>query len=144
MPRSPAESEEGHRDPVGGVRGGLGVLVPEPELEAVTDGSQCRLSDTEEFVRIFEQVSGLELGWLFDAYLNHARLPSLNVRESGDELILTWETESAAAFVLPVPVMLGDAMITVPMDGGSGRVALDGKRVEIDPENWILKTIERF
>jgi aminopeptidase N len=117
------------------------LAYPDPEMEQVNDGSHCRLASTAEFQRIFEEVSGQNLSWFFDAYLYYASLPVLEVSPKGQTVFLSWETPSPAAFEMPVPVRLGEETIIVKCRNGLGQFTTDGQEYEIDPQGWLLAEI---
>ncbi len=116
---------------------------PEPALELVRDGSQCRLATTDDFLQLGEEITGTELDWFFEVYLRQASLPTLIVAFKDSTLNLTWEVENNIPFNLPVEIETGDSIFRVEMPFGRGEVKLaDGMSPKIDPNNWILKKVE--
>ncbi len=115
------------------------MAYPDPELEQVTDGSQVRFADTEDFRALAEEIHGAELGWFFELYLRQPELPRLVAEKVGRELRLRWETPIEVDFPLPVPVKAGGRIHRVPMPGGEGRLALRTSQYELDPELWLLR-----
>ena len=117
------------------------MAYPTPELETLTDGSQCRFATTDDFKLIAEEESGRDLDWFFEVYTRQPALPKLVVERSGTELALRWETPGALAFPMPVDVTVDGATTRVEMVDGGVRVALTEGNAEpsVDPLNWILK-----
>jgi aminopeptidase N len=119
------------------------MCYPDPELEQVTDGSQVRFVDTEDFRAVAEQASGRDLGWFFELYLRRPEMPELVVRRDGSTLELEWKVPEGLEFPMPVPVKLGRKIERVELPGGT--VTLHGipRDVEVDPEERILKAGRR-
>jgi aminopeptidase N len=111
---------------------------PDPAMEKVTDGSQCRLTDTEEIRSIAERVSGTELGWFFEVYLRQPGLPRLAAELRDGVLELAWEVPGELPFPMPVPVRVGETLVRVPMDAGRGSLEVGTAAYEIDPDRWLL------
>ena len=88
---------------------------PDPSLESVTDGGQCRLATTDDFIQIAEDVTGMELSWFFEVYLRQVSLPALIGTVENDTLSLSWEIENNIPFGLPVEVMIEDSIFSVNM-----------------------------
>jgi len=111
---------------------------PDPEMEKVTDGSQCRFATTDEFLEIAEDVSGKKLDWFWEVYFRQASLPVLKAEIKNNSLFLEWQIENNIDFPLPVGVRVGDEIIKVEMTGGKGSVKIsDGVELVIDPNKWI-------
>jgi aminopeptidase N len=111
---------------------------PEPEMENVTDGRQCRLATTDEFLEIAENVSGRELDWFWEVYFRQASLPALKIKIENGFLYLEWEIENDLPFSVPVEVKLGDEIVKVEMREGAGSVKIpDEVEPDIDPDKWI-------
>ncbi|MFT5291254.1 MAG: aminopeptidase N [Planctomycetota bacterium] len=119
------------------------AAYPTVEMEAITDGGQCRFSNTEEIIQIAEGVAGEELDWFFELYLRQPELPTLHQEQRDGALHLRWEVPEGLDFPLPVQVRLGDALVRVDMPGGKGQLKVPtGTAVEVDPHAWILRTRE--
>jgi aminopeptidase N len=107
-----------------------------------------RYGTTPEFIATASRVSGRQLDWFFQAYLYQAALPELVATRSGDSLQLAWKTGNNTPFPMPVEVLVGQRVVTVPMLDGRGSVALDGAAAwTLDPHSKILRRephIERF
>jgi aminopeptidase N len=116
------------------------MAYPDPGMEAVTDGRQCRLSSTEEFIALANRISGKNLDWFFELYLRQPTLPRLVSEVDDGTLQLRWEVPGGLHFPMPVEVVIGDERRRVPMPGGraSVRLAVADTPV-IDPDFWILR-----
>jgi aminopeptidase N len=111
---------------------------PDPEMEKVTDGSQCRFATTDEFLEIAEKVSGRELDWFWEVYFRQASLPVLKAEIRDNKLFLEWETEYDIVFSVPVEIQLGNKIVKVEMREGAGSVETPERIVPvIDPHKWI-------
>jgi aminopeptidase N len=115
------------------------MAYPDPALEEVTDGSQCRFATTDDFLTICEEESGRPLGWFFDLYLRQPRLPVLHSRIEGKEWRLYWETPDALPFPMPVQVDLGGNIVRIDIPKMGVVIPLEeGQRPEVDPYGWVL------
>lgn len=111
---------------------------PDPEMEEVTDGSQCRFATTDEFLQIAEQVSGKKLDWFWEVYFRQASLPVLKAEIKNSTLFLEWQIENDIDFPMPVEVQIGDQIIKVEMlDGKGSTIIPEGVEPVIDPDKWI-------
>jgi aminopeptidase N len=110
---------------------------PDPAA-ALRPGCRCRLADSNEFVRIVEQVSGRPMQWFFDVYLHQPKLPVLRVARERDGFVLRWET-GGLPFPMPVEVVVDGRRQRLEMRNGTGRVrAAANANLEIDPDGAIL------
>lgn len=111
---------------------------PDPEMEKVTGGSQCRYATTDEFLEIAENVSGKKLDWFWEVYFRQASLPVLKTRIKDETLYLEWITENNISFPLPVQVKIGDEIVKIEMKDGAGSMKIpEGVEPEIDPGKWL-------
>ncbi len=118
------------------------MAYPEPEMEAMTDGRQCRFAGTQDFQRIAEEASGMKLGWFFEAYFRHAELPRLEQEHTAQGLRLRWKT-ALPVFPMPVEVRIGDRTTRIEMPGGEALVsAPDSSEPVVDPDHLVLKASE--
>ena len=118
---------------------------PDPEMEKVTDGRQCRFATTDEFLEIAEKVSGRELDWFWEVYFRQASLPVLKTKIKNGFLYLEWKVETDLPFSVPVEVQLGDEIVKVEMREGAGSVKIpDGVEPVIDPDKWITMSDVEF
>ena len=114
------------------------MAYPDPASESAA-GCACRLASTAEFRAIVEELSGLDLGWFFDAYLHQPALPRLTATRENGILVLRWHVPDALPFPMPLEVRIGDEVLRVPMERGVGVVAVPaGVEPIIDPGMWVL------
>ncbi len=114
------------------------LAYPTPELEKVTDGSQCRLTDTKGIREILERVSGRDLKWFFDVYLREPALPELDSEVKDGVLHLRWKAPNGLPFPMPVPVKVGDDVVRVDVGADGGQVQVGDQPFDIDPDGWLL------
>jgi aminopeptidase N len=114
---------------------------PDPALEATTDGSALRFSDTNEFRQIAEKYSQRDLKWFFDVYVHQRELPELQHEVDGRNLHLRWVSPDELPFSMSVPVHLSNGKVEiVEICDGKGTLRLPRRATfEIDPEEWLLK-----
>jgi aminopeptidase N len=116
-----------------------GMAYPMPELEKVSDGSQCRFATTDDFLRITEEISGMELDWFFEVYVRQPELPQLIVRQEAGSLQLQWQTADGLSFPMPVEVKIAGKTQRVEMSNGHASLVLpQAGGFEIDPNRWLL------
>lgn len=113
---------------------------PDPELEQATDGSPVRFATTDDLLHLSEEITGLDLEWLFEIYLRQPELPKLRASRISGLVSLSWIVPDGYKFPMPIPVRIDDEVITLQPE--NNRVAFeipDHAEVEADPDNWILK-----
>jgi aminopeptidase N len=116
---------------------------PAPELESVTNGEQVRFATTDDFLHMAEEISGVELDWLFEVYLRKAELPVLRASRSGGVVVMQWQTPDNLPFPMPIDVRIdGQVMTLVPENNRISFQLPDHIEVEADPDNRILKKFE--
>ena len=116
------------------------MAYPDPAMEKITDGSQCRFATTDDFVQICEDIYGSELDWFFEVYVRQPHLPKLNVTRAGKMVTLRWETPDNLLFPMPVEALVGKSRRRIAMPNGSATIeVLARDEVVPDPDNWILK-----
>ena len=116
---------------------------PDPAMEKVTDGRQCRFATTDELLAIAEKESGRDLHWFWELYLRQPKLPKLVSEIAGDELHLTWETPNDMPFPMPIEVRINGKTQRIEMPDRKATVPLHGsKKPELDPDAWILRERE--
>lgn len=120
------------------------MAYPDPAMEEMTDGNQTRFATTDDFLRICEEESGMELDWFFEVYLRQAELPKLYSRIENDKLTLRWESPVEGPFPMPVEIEIGKTRqkIQVPPGGISIPIKRKDKPV-VDPDGWLLFEIGR-
>ncbi len=111
---------------------------PQEELEQTTDGSACRITTTDELLRIAERVSEHELEWFFEVYLRQPKLPELVTERADGVLKLAWRVPEGLDFPMPVDVQVGDRTVRVEMTDGRGELEIGEADYEIDPNRWLL------
>ncbi len=115
------------------------LAYPDSAMESVTNGKQCRLATTDDYLHIAEQRTGLALDWFFELYLRQAALPRLQYRLQDSLLTLKWSTPGNLPFSLPVDIRIDTTTFRVDMPGGSGTLKVKpGANYSIDPDAWIL------
>jgi aminopeptidase N len=100
------------------------MAYPDPGMEKVKDGSQCRFVTTDDFRRIAEEASGTKLDWFFEVYLRQPKLPRLLTETRGNSLVLRWETPDNLPFPMPVEVNWGTKTERVAMPRGTATISL--------------------
>jgi len=110
---------------------------PEP-ARASQPGCRCRLADTDEFIRIVEEVSGQSVQWFFDVYLHQPKLPVLHVERQAELIVFRWET-GGLPFPMPLEVRVDGQRQRLLMRDGVGTVRARANAViDIDPDGRIL------
>ncbi len=118
------------------------MAYPDPAMEKLTGGEQCRFATTADFLSICEQESERELDWFFDLYLRQPALPTLFSTVEGQELSLRWETPEELPFPMPVQVELGGSLIRIDIPEEGVVIPLEeGQRPVVDPYRWLLMKI---
>jgi len=115
------------------------MAYPDPALEKITDGGQCRFATTDELLAIAEEHSGRELDWFFELYLRQPALPELEHDVKGGELRLSWKTPQDLPFPMPVEVLVGGERTRVEMPEGWAAVEVGRATWELDPDDWVLR-----
>ena len=111
---------------------------PEPEMEKIKEGGQCRFATTDDLLKIAEEVSDKKLDWFWEVYFRQASLPILNSELKDGVIYLNWETENDIPFSIPVEIKFGNVISKVEMIDGKGYIDVphDVEPI-IDPDNWI-------
>ncbi|MDM7921484.1 MAG: M1 family metallopeptidase [Pyrinomonadaceae bacterium] len=115
------------------------MAYPRQAMENWTDGRQTRLVDTDDFLKIAEEESKMDLDWFFEMYLRQPKLPRLVAETVGNGITLSWETPNKMPFPMPVEVEINGKTQRVEMKGGRGSFNPGGAVPEIDPKDWILR-----
>lgn len=116
------------------------MAYPDPRMEKLRDGRQCRFVTTDDFRRIAEEASGMKLDWFFEVYLRQPRLPRLVTETRGNNLVLRWETPDGLPFPMPVEVEQNGKTARVEMPNGTATIPLrPGGMPLFDRGNRILK-----
>ena len=116
------------------------MAYPTPDHEMRQDGSQCRFVTTDEYLKLVEDLSGMELGWFFEIYLRQPHLPELVVKREGPQLNLTWKTPSNMPFPMPIEVEINGELRRIPMKNGRAKIMVpEDSQWMVDPKNWVFK-----
>ena len=122
------------------------MAYPTKAMEKITDGRQARLVNTDDFLTIAEQDSGMELDWFFELYLRQPKLPKLEALtvvsfdpNKPNQLELRWITPNDMPFPMPVDVVINGKTQRVEMKDGKGTVSFTGTAPVVDPDGWVLK-----
>ena len=120
------------------------MAYPTKLMETYTDGRQERLVNTDDFLTIAEQDSGMKLDWFFEMYLRQPKLPRLGTSGSGagssGVINLSWETPNNLPFPMPIDVVINGKTKRVEMKDGKATISFTGTAPVIDPDGWVLKT----
>jgi aminopeptidase N len=112
---------------------------PDPAMELITNGKQCRLATITDFIDLAEIWSGVKLDWLADIYLRQATLPRIQYSLQNEQLRLKWIVPDNCLFSLPIDVRVGNITSRVEMRNGIGSISVpSGVVYQIDPDSWIL------
>jgi aminopeptidase N len=98
------------------------MAYPDPRMEKIKDGRQCRFATTDDFRQIAEEASGMKLDWFFEVYLRQPELPRLVTETRGNTIVLKWETPAN----LPLPHARRNSM--GQQDAARGDAEWDGDR----------------
>lgn len=110
-----------------------------PEMELATDGSQCRITTTEELIDIAEKISQQKLNWFFEVYLRHASIPKLHYQKDSQKLTLWWEVEENLPFQLPVEIKIGDKITRINISTSKSEIIIpNNSEFVIDPNETVL------
>ncbi len=116
---------------------------PDPAMEKVTDGRQCRFATTDELLSIADKETGRDLAWFWELYLRQPALPKLVSEVKDGSLQLRWETPKDLPFPMPVEVQIGDKVQKVEMKNNHAVVPLHGAtEFKLDPNDRILRVLE--
>ena len=124
---------------------------------AATPTLAYKAAATEDFQAVAEQVSGKKLGYFFSEWIYGEGYPAYKatITANGNSATVQLVQSNAtatnpASFTMPVQMRVlsttGDTTITVLNDRADQTFTLVGRgtvtNVVIDPDNWILKTLE--
>lgn len=120
------------------------MAYPNPAMEKITDGRQCRFVTTDDFLLLCETVSGQDLDWFFDVYLRQPALPKLYSRVEEGQLTLRWESPGNLPFPMPVEVEMNGKKQRVQVTAEGVVVKLGaGVQPVVDPDQWLLCELAR-
>lgn len=111
---------------------------PTEALRKATDGSQCRLVDTDDYVKLCNEIAGEDLSWFFEVYVRQPKLPVLRSELKDGVLSLEWQVPEGLVLQTPVPVEVGGKLVRVPMLGGKGTCKVGANEYRVDPDALVL------
>ncbi|GAB4051669.1 M1 family aminopeptidase [Spirosoma litoris] len=124
---------------------------------AATPALAYNTAVTEDFQAVAQQVSGKDLAYFFKQWIYGEGYPTYKATITGGGKSVTvrlqqsnTKSSNPASFTMPVQMLVqsaaGDTTVTVFNDQADQTFTISGKgvvtNVVIDPNNWILKTIE--
>ena len=115
---------------------------PDPDMENITDGSHMRFATTDDFLNMTENITGMDLEWLFEVYLRQPQLPVLHATRRAGFVRLEWSVPDGSRFPMPLEIYIGGELVTLA-PGNRGVISFevdDYIEVEVDPYERILKT----
>ncbi len=115
---------------------------PTEAMESVTTGEQVRYATTDDLLHLAQDISGMELDWLFEAYLRQAKLPALNITRAGHQVVMEWNVPGDMDFPMPVEVRINNELTTMAPE--NNRISFEipeSANLEVDPNHWILKEL---
>lgn len=117
---------------------------PDPELEKVTDGSQCRLTTTDEIIEIANKVAGKDISWYFNTILKYAEVPVLEKKKIGKQLLLEWKAPNNLPYNMPIDIQVNGVTTKVEFTNNKATLNLSNENdyITFDPLNWVMKKIE--
>lgn len=119
------------------------MSYPAKEMETWTDGRQTRLVNTDDFLAIAEQESGMDLDWFFEMYLRQPKLPKLISNIRGGEVELHWETPNNIPFPMPVDIVVGGKSVRFTVNNQKQTYIVgctECPTITIDPNGWVLRS----
>ncbi|WP_069129938.1 M1 family metallopeptidase [Rhodohalobacter halophilus] len=115
---------------------------PTEEMESITTGEQVRYATTDDLLHLAEDISGMDLAWLFEVYLRQAEMPELSVTRAGLQVVMQWHIPGNINFPMPVEVRVNEEWITlVPENNRISFEIPESADFEVDPHHWILKKL---
>jgi aminopeptidase N len=113
---------------------------PDEALESVTDGSHVRFVTTDDFLTLAEEISGQNLGWLFELYLRQAELPRYRKSVDDELFSLEWLVPEGHEFPMPTELVINGKTETFIPKNGVIRLEVDpGSEIIVDPDGKILR-----
>jgi aminopeptidase N len=115
------------------------MAYPDKKLELITNGGQCRFTNTDEFFSIVQKVSGQDLDWFKHIYFKNATLPELSIVENKEGILLKWIVKNNLDFPMPLEIKTKDGISNILFKDGLAQLNLSiNDIIEIDPNKWIL------
>lgn len=111
--------------------------------EIKMDGNQTRFATTDDFLYLAEEISKMDLNWLFDIYIRSAELPVLHATRRGGIVTMEWRVPDNRSFPMPIEVKVGDQTVSLVPENNRISFEVDDRiEIEADPYNRILKLFE--
>jgi hypothetical protein len=125
-------------------------------MRAYGDSFKYGSVNTQDYRRIHEQMSGLELGWFFDEWIYEMGYPTYNVgwhgrqTQDGWQVVMNIEQNNGSGFPdcfhMPVEVRVswagGSGIYRVPVETNPQYAVIDVPNqptaLTVDPNDWIL------
>lgn len=115
------------------------MAYPDPAMEKITNGSQCRFVTTDDFLHICEQESGKDLDWFFEVYLRQPALPKLYAAIENNQLTLRWQAPDNLPFTMPIEVAFGGKRQRIDVTTKGVTIPFEkGVKPVVDPDHWGL------
>ncbi|MEO0107620.1 MAG: M1 family metallopeptidase, partial [candidate division WOR-3 bacterium] len=129
-------------------------------LRAYGDSFKYGTANTEDYRRIHEQISGLDLGWFFDEWLYQAGYPQYRLAWSVEPVGENWRlitclsqnngNNAPAVFHMPIQLKLcGTSQDSLHILSVSSNPQIDSfilgfrpDSISFDPGRWILKKVQ--
>jgi aminopeptidase N len=117
------------------------MAYPIKKMETLTDGRQTRFATTDDFLKIAEEESKMDLDWFFELYLRQPALPKVVAKVKDNKLEMRWETPQNLPFPMPIEIEINGKTQKIAMKNGKATIAWADKNLPIfDKDSWILKT----
>lgn len=116
------------------------MCYPSPLLRSDDSGEAVHFFTTDDYVKLVEAETDMDLEWFFELYLRQPELPELLVEKDGNNYKLSWKTPNDMPFFMPIEVVIGGVprKIEMPRDGHLLTVP-EGASIEIDPFDRVLR-----
>ena len=119
------------------------IAYPNKQIEHVTNGSQCRFVTTNDFFNIVEEVTNKNYDWFKTVYFKHAEVPTLEINETEDGIMLKWITKENLPFKMPLEIRTKDGIQKIDFVENIALIDMNRNEIlEFDPNNWILLKIK--
>ena len=100
--------------------------------------------NTEDFIKLVNQLTGQDFSWFFDVYLYQPRLPELHQQRSSDKLTLSWLVPDNLPFPMPVEVSVNGKITTLQLPDENTLEITAQDVVIVDPNSKLLRFEARY